>query len=201
MSVMEVRCPRCNRTNYCDKNHFCTGCDEPLFMHRELLGEFAREHFSANVEPSRSSLPKEGAWHFVSLCPVLDEGGYQWLPLHWAVFFNQREIAELLLASGIEVNAPSGTGDIPLHMARSPGMARLLISKGASVNARNQRGETPLFVALRFGKNDLITLLIHHGASVNARDNHGSTPLHRTAREGAREMAELLLLFGADVGQ
>jgi ankyrin repeat protein len=40
-----------------------------------------------------------------------------WTALHWAVFSRQPELAQILLASGIHVDAKNGTGKTALHMA------------------------------------------------------------------------------------
>ena len=56
-------------------------------------------------------------------------------------------------------------------------VAELLIAKGADVNAKNDFGVTPLHYAADYGQREIIDLLITKGADVNATDFIGMTPL------------------------
>ena len=71
--------------------------------------------------------------------------------LHWASAGGQKEIVELLISKGADVNATDGDGDTALHLAGSTTasieIAELLISKGADVNAQTNVApfyQTPL---------------------------------------------------------
>ena len=69
-------------------------------------------------------------------------------PLHLAATFGHKEIAELLIDKGVDVNAVGGLlGWTPLHWAAREGrkeVAELLIAKGADVNAKDEDGKKPL---------------------------------------------------------
>jgi ankyrin repeat protein len=72
--------------------------------------------------------------------------------LHYAAYGGHKEIAELLIAEGADVNAKDEDGVTPLHEAAFGGykeIAELLIAKGADVNAKNNGGETPLDFSIR----------------------------------------------------
>ena len=59
-------------------------------------------------------------------------------PLHFATFKGHKEIAELLIAKGADLNAKDKKGRTPLFGAAQDGqkeIAELLIAKGADVNA------------------------------------------------------------------
>ena len=78
-----------------------------------------------------------------------DEAG--WTPLHRAAQKGHKEITELLIANGADVNAEEEDGWTPLHYAALNGhkeIAELLIAKGADVNAKDVDGVTPLDVAI-----------------------------------------------------
>jgi ankyrin repeat protein len=87
----------------------------------------------------------------------------------------------------------------PLHFTTTKEIAELLIAKGADVNAESQRGSTPLHEAASSGHKEIAELLIANGANVNARNNYKWTPLHYAAVRSDKEIIELLIAEGADV--
>jgi len=85
-------------------------------------------------------------------------------PLGWAVLCQFKEIVELLIAHGADVN---GGDTPPLHwavMVRSKPMAELLIDHGAKVDLADKGKRTPLGMAIQRGENELATFLREHGA-------------------------------------
>ena len=116
-----------------------------------------------------------------------DFSGYT--PLHHAVRPGGRELAELLIARGADVNARSNTGRTPLHAAahvdRATDVARLLIAHGAEVNATNDEGEIPLHEAARWARVENVELLIAEGAEVNLKNQAGDTPLDAAIKQWA----------------
>ena len=93
-----------------------------------------------------------------------DDGG-GWTPLLNAVRGGHKEIAELLLANGADVNAKISLGT-PLHKAVTGGhkdIAELLIANGADVNAKTNAGMTPLNLANVFDRTEIADLLRKHG--------------------------------------
>jgi hypothetical protein len=105
-------------------------------------------------------------------------------PLHVAALTGHKDIAELLLAKGADVNAKSNGGLTPLHQAAYHGhkdLAELLLSKGADVNAKANHDETPLFLAAGTGHKDVAELLLDKGADVNSKAKDGAMSLHQAA--------------------
>ncbi len=129
-------------------------------------------------------------------------------PLHCAAAHGQRGVAELLLASGADVNAKDTWSRTPLHNAAIygyKGVAELLLANGADVNAKDSHnGATPLHLTAIFegstltrDHRDVARLLLTNNADVNAKDNNGHTPLNwATKRRDKKEMAELLRQHG-----
>ena len=123
--------------------------------------------------------------------------------LHEAASDGHKEIAELLISNGADVNAkiergvsPSPfTGDSPLHGAAQNGhkeIAELLISNGADVNAKIERGDSPLHDAAQNGHKEIVELLIAKGANVNLGSY--STPLDKAKNK--KEIFDLIRKHG-----
>ena len=119
-------------------------------------------------------------------------------PLHYAVQLDHKEVAELLIAKGADVNVKEYLlGYTPLHLATIYGekeAIELLIAKGADVNAMNKRGKTPLHVAAEWGDKEKAELLIAAGTDVNAKHPDGKTPLD--LNYFSDEIADLLRKHG-----
>ncbi|MDP7269691.1 MAG: ankyrin repeat domain-containing protein, partial [Pirellulales bacterium] len=90
-------------------------------------------------------------------------------PLLHATFNSHKEIAELLVAEGADVNKKLWNGKTLLHQfidARLPtgffplGIVEWLINNGADVNAEYGHGVTPLFLAVQAWSEEVVQLLI-----------------------------------------
>lgn len=95
--------------------------------------------------------------------------------LHYAI---HRDIADILIRRGVDVNAADLGGLTPLHCGAIEGnaeMARFLLEKGAIVDARDTSGNTPLHYARSV---DIAKMLIDHGADINGKNRYGGTPLN-----------------------
>ena len=125
-------------------------------------------------------------------------------PLHIAAEEGHKEIAELLIAAGADVNAKDSVGFTPLHEAAFYGqneIAELLIAKGADVNAKDDSQSshyvgTPLNCAAWEGHKEIAELLIAAGADVNAKAQADSTPLDFSNMNKHPKTADLLRKHG-----
>ncbi|KAM9336972.1 poly [ADP-ribose] polymerase tankyrase-2 [Symphorus nematophorus] len=77
-------------------------------------------------------------------------------------------------------------------------VCELLLRKGANVNDKNKDLLTPLHLAAEKAHNDVIEVLVKHEAKVNAVDHLGQTALHRAAHCGHLQTCRLLLSAGCD---
>uniref|UniRef100_A0A8C9WJA1 Poly [ADP-ribose] polymerase n=1 Tax=Scleropages formosus TaxID=113540 RepID=A0A8C9WJA1_SCLFO len=77
-------------------------------------------------------------------------------------------------------------------------VCELLLRKGANVNEKTRDFLTPLHLASEKSHNDVIEVLVKHEAKVNALDNLGQTALHRAAHCGHLQTCRLLLSSGCD---
>ena len=120
-----------------------------------------------------------------------------------ATFGDLDRLTELLAEDPELVDAMSGDGFTPLHLAAFFGQAdavRLLLARGAIVD-RNGTGwmtGTPLHAAASGSHASVVRMLLAAGADPNNRQRHGYTPLHSAAANGDLESVEVLLDAGAD---
>jgi len=104
------------------------------------------------------------------------KGGGGWTPLHLSVQNGKKEVSELLISEGADVNAANDNGNLGL-------------------------GRTPLHFAALDGPNEIIELLIAKGADVNQKDVNGETPLDWAEETNNKEIADLLRKHGAKTGE
>uniref|UniRef100_H0XKA7 Poly [ADP-ribose] polymerase n=1 Tax=Otolemur garnettii TaxID=30611 RepID=H0XKA7_OTOGA len=77
-------------------------------------------------------------------------------------------------------------------------ICELLLRKGANINEKTKEFLTPLHVASEKAHNDVVEVVVKHEAKVNALDNLGQTSLHRAAHCGHLQTCRLLLSYGCD---
>ena len=122
-------------------------------------------------------------------------------PLHYAAENNSKEIGEILISKGADLNIKTNEnkgfflikgGRTPIHYAaekNSKDIFKVLISKGADINAKDI---IDLNIILLF----LIILIQNLIWDFNKKQ---LTALHIAADKNSKEIAEILLLKGADI--
>ncbi|MDA7653456.1 ankyrin repeat domain-containing protein [bacterium] len=91
-----------------------------------------------------------------------------WTALHHAANVGNKEIVELLIANGADVNAKDDNLTLwtPLHKAASRGhnaIVEILLSRSANVNAKDGSGRSPLDWAVLNDHTETADLLRKHG--------------------------------------
>ena len=79
---------------------------------------------------------------------------------HRAAYGGHKDIIELLITNGMDVNAKNDAAETPLHLVTTKEIAELLIANGADVNATTNRGTTPLDWA---ADDEIASLIREHG--------------------------------------
>ncbi len=122
--------------------------------------------------------------------------------LHWAVYYNQSELVEMLIRAKCNVNASTRYQVTPLAIAAThceTETVKWLLDAAAEVDARSPGGETPLMIAARTGNAVSIKQLLSHQASLEATDKSGQTALMWAADAGNLAAVNVLVAAGADL--
>ena len=96
-------------------------------------------------------------------------------PLHFAINRDNKELVDMLISAGADVNAEDAFGDLPLFYAVRKNrvkIAELLIKAGANINARDIEGNTLLHWA---DNESMKKLLISAGANDTVKHKTQST--------------------------
>ena len=99
------------------------------------------------------------------------------IPLWEAAMNGNIKAVKQHLAAGTDVNDKGLFGGTPLIFAESREIIELLIVAGADVNYSPENGITPLARAVIRADKESAELLISSGADVNSKDREGDTPL------------------------
>lgn len=122
--------------------------------------------------------------------------------LHWASYWDNLEIARVLVDAGANPSAKTDLGVTPLWPASQNGsalMTALLLEAGADPRATLLSGETLVMTAARSGSAEVVRQLLEGGADPNGSATRGQTALMWAAGQGHSSVVEVLLEYGADV--
>ncbi|XP_046452216.1 palmitoyltransferase ZDHHC17-like [Daphnia pulex] len=124
--------------------------------------------------------------------------------LHWASINNRKELVNLYINHGAQVDAVGGKLlATPLHWAVRQGHLAtviLLIKHGADPMVYDGEGFQSLHLAAQFGHTAVCAYLLAHGVPVNSADMQGMTPLMWAAfRTTTVDPTRLLASLGASV--
>ena len=131
--------------------------------------------------------------------------------LYYAVQRNHKDIVELLIRSGADVNHRStkdgNTALMAIHRKDNSESLQLLLDNGAEVNFKNHEGHTALRKASEYSNVSVLKVLINHGANINDVDEYGDNILVHCLRAPSQYQQDQpgaireLISRGADVNQ
>lgn len=123
-------------------------------------------------------------------------------PISWAAYWDDGQMADLLVSAGADPNAANELGITPLMLAATNGseaMVERMMKAGAKAATARTSGETALMLAARSGNTGAVKRLVAGGADVNAKTRLGDTALMFAASQRHGETIKALVEMGADV--
>ena len=118
-------------------------------------------------------------------------------PLHAA---RDKDIIELLISRGADVNAPDESGKTPMFYKEVEG-AKVLVEAGADINARSNNGSTLLLWNSYSGYIEGVKYVHSLGVDVNVKNLDGQTAYDIAESFGHSELLEYLKSIGAKPGK
>ena len=114
---------------------------------------------------------------------------------------SSRNMVQMLLAHGAQINDDGGKGSVLYHGSDAGNLdtVELLLDQGADVNAAGGSYGTALQVASRCGRLDFVKLLLDHDADVNAQGGRCGNALQAASNTSNTGTVKLLIDRGADV--
>lgn len=121
------------------------------------------------------------------------------LLLHICCMHGHKELAEMFIQKGADINLCSSKHGTPIFVAVSHNrleVIRVLLSYGADINKGTDSGATPLHAACQNNQIDSVLVLLKHNkpVDINKADNNGCTPLYIACQNGFYDIAETLII-------
>ncbi|CAB0040589.1 unnamed protein product [Trichogramma brassicae] len=135
------------------------------------------------------------------------------IPLNSALSKGKKNLSELLMRKGVDLNSTSNEGSTPLHFIcmyckEASFLAKILFELSdernhpLQVDARDVLHQTPLHHSVNRGLKEVTELLLRRGADPNLATENGFTPLHVICmRYREEELVEIFLNICDDVQQ
>lgn len=176
-------------------------CSASRSEHPEVVQMVIDMGADVNAKDWQGGLPLMSAFsHSAWTCSSKLRGS----PLQAACFGKQREIVQILLDKGADVNAMQG--DIPVFSYAFVGgrekdydteLLQMMLDNGADVRKlSNQDLNNKLIAACRVGNRGFVQKLVDKGADVNFKTEDGDTPLIIASKDHP-ELRGLLIKAGA----
>lgn len=113
-----------------------------------------------------------------------------------AINFNKnKDVVEVLIKAGANVNNKSKYGFSPLYWAsdQKKELVELLINNGAEINITDNGGVTSLMNSVRKNKTEIIEVLLNLGANIFLKDKNNKTALDYAKESKNKEVKKLFI--------
>lgn len=114
-------------------------------------------------------------------------------PMHEAVRAGHKPVVELFLSKGFPLQATGAELVFAGAASGRKEILELLVKHGAEIDVKAKNGYTPLHIAVFMGHTEVVGYLIEAGADVCTTTESGGTLLHSAVERGRSEMVELLM--------
>jgi len=125
-------------------------------------------------------------------------------PVTWAIRNGNKEMIELFLKNGANLQYRTWLGESYLHFAvlfNRKELVEFFIDRGIDVNTVKNGGLSPLHIAVVAGFLDIVRLLVQRGADIEHKSKDGGTTLHFAVAAQQNEIADFLRQSGAKDSQ
>jgi len=119
-----------------------------------------------------------------------------------SIYESNDEIINLLLSTGMNINAKNSQGTTPVMIVmqsiNNMDCLNLFLRHGASLQETNNKGETCLHIACQYSDIDFVEKTIHAGINIDAVTTEGKTPLYYACQGINIAAFNLLIKYGAN---
>ncbi|MHC5073327.1 MAG: ankyrin repeat domain-containing protein [Planctomycetota bacterium] len=126
-----------------------------------------------------------------------DEFG--WTVVHWTTVWCRKQVIEVMLENGADINTRTSGGLTPLHLTmrlnyeeKSRELIEFLIDNGAGINIKDDFSWTPLHEAVVRGNKLGVQILVSKGADINMKNERGENALHTAVQCASSDIIKIL---------
>jgi ankyrin repeat protein len=130
---------------------------------------------------------------------ALDRDGHS--PVYIALMAGRTQVVQHMVKMGAHVEPDELLAEAVRNGVADRDVVELMLEQGADINHLTSEGETPLILAIKKGERLLVKRLILHGADVNKPGKAGAMPLVMAKTQGNDSIIRLLQQNGARESQ
>lgn len=124
--------------------------------------------------------------------------------LHSAAAQDNRDLLDLLLGQGSDINLSDEKGKTPLAIAcenDNRDLVEYLLKKSANIDQKDNDGNNPLSISLKSKNYKLFNLLVDYGADIYTKNDQGQNILAQSIIKSNSKLFEILLSKDFDLAE
>jgi ankyrin repeat protein len=130
---------------------------------------------------------------------ALDRDGHS--PVYTALMAGRTQVVQHMVKMGASIDADELLAEAVRNGVADRDVVELMLQQGADINQLTREGETPLILAIRKEERLLVKRLVLYGADVNKPGTSGDLPLNIAKTLGNSSIIRLLQQNGARESQ